>query len=103
MKLIIQRLYASAAIAVASFFDRGVENILGQFAAVDAKLDRFIAKQDAVIRGTAVVTGASFDRVRAVEDAEFALRTRAYQREDAARAGAARARRVRERIAKLLD
>lgn len=103
MKTTIQRLYATAAIIVLGFFDRGVDGVVASLTATSLKLDRLIAQSEAAADSATRAASASFDRVREVKAAEEVFRDRAYAREDAAISTMQRAKRVRERVAALLD
>lgn len=99
----LQRLWARIVLRLKSTFDPTVDGIVHTLAATAAGLDQHIANKEAVVKDTKKVTEASFARVKAVEAAEFDLRTAAYSREDAANLDLQRAFRIREKIRALLD
>lgn len=103
IRLIAARFVALATLRIASFLDRGVDGLIDQFAVFEDRLSRFITKQEAVVDRTARAASDSFARVDAFKAAEQVVRDTAYQVEDAAMASITRARRIRQRIADLLD
>lgn len=103
IKIAAQRLLASVALTVASFFDRGVDSVIGEFAKLSTKLDIYIDRQAAIIDETARQATASFARVNEVKKVEEGFRATVYAREDNAFDNLSHAQRVRARIQKLID
>lgn len=103
IKTAFRRFVATIALAIAARFDRGVDGVILQFNRLDSKLDRFIARQYAIVDATARAATDSLARADAVREAEELYRKKVYAREDAALNEAGRATRVRARLRDLLS
>lgn len=102
LKLTALRAYAFF-LAGLSTLDRGVDGVIGQFTKLDAKLDRFIARQQTIADVTLDQIDASYDRQAAVLDAEAAIRRVIATRRRDILSATERAERVKARISALLD
>lgn len=99
----LRRLWAHLTLFVARLTDTGVEAAIGRLFAARDHLDVVIGKSEDAIDATSREVTASFARQAAVREAEAVLRDGLYEREDRAIETMQRAKRVRERIAALLD
>ncbi|WJY17656.1 hypothetical protein QQS45_08345 [Alteriqipengyuania flavescens] len=100
--LAAQRLIASILIAVFSRFDRGLDGLLGTFNRLDAKLEAFIDRQNAIMDHNDGRIGESYARQAAFDTREQELRQAARDRSAGAYTEACRAHDVRARLNKLL-
>lgn len=99
----VYRLIALVQLSIASFFSRNLDALLGEFASLDARLDRFIDQQNARLDRISDGIDASLARVRQVKAAERSVRDQLYADLIATSDGRERARRVQERLRTLLD
>lgn len=96
-------LLAALLLRITSILDRGVDSVLGEFAKLDARLERHIDGQKKKLSNLAAAREASRDRANAVYEREFAFREQTFKAADAAIEAKTRAERVRKRISTLLD
>lgn len=99
----IKTILATILLRVTSVLDRGVDSVLGEFAKLDARLERHIEGQKSKLSSLAAARDASRARENAVYDREFAFRAQTFKAADVAVASKTRAERVRKRISTLLD
>jgi hypothetical protein len=99
----LARFVSRIGLAVAQFFDRGVDSFLGEFIKLDAKLDRFISRQEDKQASLARLFQLSLERQRAARLAEGEHRWDLAAAEDASRDQVERAKRIKDRIGDLLQ
>lgn len=103
IRAIAGRFLASAALIIASFFDRGIDHLIGGFVVLDAKLEAQIDRLEARAAVHQTVIDKSNGRVDTFLTAEQRIRDASLDRSVEAANQAARARRVRRKIADLVN
>lgn len=98
----IQRAASAAAIAIASFFETGVDRLISEFIEIDGRLEKFISQQDAKLDRYVAQLDASYARQVAVADSEAAHREAIRSHGDTVAESMVRAQKIRDRVLALI-
>lgn len=98
----LARAASAISVAVASFFDRGVDGLISQFTRLDSKLEAFLARKKAAIEAELALQSASYKRQEAAAVSERNVRAQSTQRMDDHGAEIARATRIRDAVQGLI-
>lgn len=98
----IARAASTAAIAVASFFDRSLDGLVSSFTRLDTKLEAFISRKDRLMDAEVEARAASVAREKRAATAEAGLRFQSQRREASHLEDMIRAERIRSKIADLI-
>ena len=98
----IARAVSTVAIAITSMFDRSLDGLISTFTRLDTKLEAYIERKQRAAQAEWKAQDASLTRQDRAVEAERNFRFQALRREMNHDAEAARAQRIREKIADLI-